>query len=50
MLKNAIKVNEHILKNSKSPHQRDLARMRLRILHSKKERLKEEWKKQTILT
>lgn len=50
MIIDAIKVNEHILKYSKSPHKRDLARMRLRILKKKKEKITEEWERKITLT
>ncbi len=38
----AIKLNKEIIKNAKSPHQRDLARMRLNILKNKKQKIREE--------
>lgn len=32
MIKEAIKLNKEIIKTSKKPHQRDLARMRINII------------------
>ena len=47
MVLDGIRINEQILKNSKSPHQRDLARMRLNILKSKRDKIKAEWQERT---
>ena len=39
-LSNALQLNRKIIKESKSPHQRDLARMRRKILKKVRKRVK----------
>ena len=42
-LQDARKLNMQIIKTSKKPHERDLARMRLRILKGKGKKLDKKW-------
>ena len=39
----AKKLNREIIKNAKTPHERDLARMRLNIIKKVEKRRKEKW-------